>query len=294
MFTLMKAFLYFIVLLIIFFIVGCSTIEEPKLISVDNIELVNDNDEEYILNTNLSIYNPNWFSLSAKDAVFNIYIDTAYVGNAKITDEIFIPKKDTSEVVSILKIKKNNLYSGINLNDSILLNVIGSIKAPKVYRDFYFEFDYKLDMSDYLSPIAVQMINESDLQIKEVKIKSVDLMKIQLEVLFDIDNKTNTKYEITKLDVNIFNSPSFSTLLGNSNINNSFTVLPDTLNVFSTNVSVNTLSMGTAILSNTVNSSNSFYIKVNSIVKFNEIEIPIVIKKRVDYNPLTLEIKLHE
>jgi hypothetical protein len=33
---------------------------------------------------------------------------------------------------------------------------------------------------------------------------------------------------------------------------------------------------------------------VNSIVKFNEIEIPIVIKKRVDYNPLTLEIKLHE
>tara|TARA_B100001057_G_scaffold495812_1_gene595677 strand:- start:300 stop:1172 length:873 start_codon:yes stop_codon:yes gene_type:complete len=290
----MKAFLYFIVLIIIFFIGACSTIEEPKLISVDDIELVNDSDEEFILNTNLSIYNPNWFSLSAKDAVFNIYIDTAYLGTAMITDGIFFPKKDTSEVVSVLKINKNNLYSGINLNDSILLNVIGSIKAPKVYRDFYFEFDYKLDISDYLSPIAVQMINESDLQIKEVKIKSIDLMRIQLEVLFDIDNKTNTKYEITKLDINIFNSPSFSTLLGKSSINNSFTVLPDTLNIFSTNVSVNTLSMGTAILSNTVNSSNSFYLKVNSIVKFNEIEIPIVIKKRVDYNPLTLEIKLHE
>ena len=49
-----------------FFIGACSTIEEPKLISVDNIELVNDNDEEFILNTNLSIYNPNWFSFLPK------------------------------------------------------------------------------------------------------------------------------------------------------------------------------------------------------------------------------------
>ena len=52
--------------------------------------------------------------------------------------------------------------------------------------------------------------------------------------------------------------------------------------------------MGSALFSNTMNSSNSFYIKVNSIVKYNDIEIPFVIKRRVDYNPLTLEIKLHE
>ena len=83
-------------------------------------------------------------------------------------------------------------------------------------------------------------------------------------------------------------------MCANCSINNSFTVLADTLNVFSTDVSVNTLSMGSALFSNTMNSSNSFYIKVNSIVKYNDIEIPFVIKRRVDYNPLTLEIKLHE
>ena len=52
--------------------------------------------------------------------------------------------------------------------------------------------------------------------------------------------------------------------------------------------------MGSALLSNTIGNSNSFYIKVNSIVKYNKLEIPIIIKRRVDYNPLTLEIKLHE
>ena len=156
------------------------------------------------------------------------------------------------------------------------------------------EFDYKLDISDYVLPIADEMINEGDLQIKDVKIKSIDLMNIKLEVLFYLENKTNTTFDITKLDVNIFNSDSYSTLVGNTSINNSFTVLADTLNVFSTDVSVNTLSMGSALFSNTMNSSNSFYIKVNSIVKYNDVEIPFVIKRRVDYNPSSLEIKLHE
>ena len=35
-----------------------------------------------------------------------------------------------------------------------------------------------------------------------------------------LENKTNTTYEITKLDVNIFNSSSYSTLVGNTSINN--------------------------------------------------------------------------
>ena len=290
----MKALTYFLIFISILFIGACSTVEEPQLISVDKVELVADNNEEFIISTNLSIYNPNWFTLSAKDVVFNIFIDTSYIGNAEITGGVFIPKKDTSEVISVLKIQKNCLNSDINIHDSILVHVIGSTKVPYVNRDFYFEFDYKLDISDYVLPIADEMINEGDLQIKDVKIKSIDLMNIKLEVLFYLENKTNTTFDITKLDVNIFNSDSYSTLVGNTSINNSFTVLADTLNVFSTDVSVNTLSMGSALFSNTMNSSNSFYIKVNSIVKYNDVEIPFVIKRRVDYNPSSLEIKLHE
>lgn len=290
----MRALTYFLIVTSILIIGACSSVEEPQLISVDKVELLSDNPEEFIISTNLSIYNPNWFTLSAKDVVFNIFIDTAYVGNAEITGGIFIPKNDTSSVISILKIQKDCLDSNINIQDSILVHVVGSTKVPYVDKYFYFEFDYKLDLSDYILPIAAEIINEDDLQIKEVKIKSIDLMKIKLEVLFNLTNNTATKYEITKLDVSIYNSSSYSTLVGQTSIANSFTVLADTINVFKSNVSVNTLSMGSAIFSNTMNNSNSFYIKVSAIVKYNNLEIPFIIKRRVDYNPLTLEIKLHE
>ena len=119
-------------------------------------------------------------------------------------------------------------------------------------------------------------------------------MDIKLEVLFNLENKTKIEYQISKLDVQIYSSSSYTTLVGSTSIDESFTVLADTLNAFKANVNVNTLSMGSALFSNTIKSTNSFFIKVNAIVSYNNIEIPFVIKRRVAYNPLTLEIDLHE
>ena len=290
----MKAIFYLLIISSFIFIGACSSIQEPKLISIDKVELIDDTDEEFSIETDLSIYNPNWFDISTDDIAFKIFVNTIYVGSAEIAGGVLIAKKDTSNVVSLLKIQKNYLDSNININDSVLVNAIGTTKIPYINKDFYFEFDYKINLSDYILPFANEIITDSDIQIKEVNIKSIDLMKIKLEVLFNLNNTTKNEYEISKLDVSIYNSSSYSTLVGRSTIDKGFTVLADTLNVFESEVSINTLSMGSAIFSNTISNSNSFYIKVNSIVNYNKLEIPIVIKRRIDYNPLTLEIKLHE
>ena len=290
----MKAIFYFLIIFSFILIGACSSIQEPKLISIDKVELIDDTDEEFFIETDLSIYNPNWFDISTDDIVFKIFVNTLYVGSAEIAGGVLIAKKDTSNVVSLLKIQKNYLDSNININDSVLVNAIGTTKIPYINKDFYFEFDYKINLSDYILPFANEIITDSDIQIKEVNIKSIDLMKIKLEVLFNLNNTTNNEYEISKLDISIYNSSSYSTLVGSTSIDKGFAVLADTLNVFKSEVSINTLSMGSALLSNTIGNSNSFYIKVNSIVKYNKLEIPIIIKRRVDYNPLTLEIKLHE
>jgi|TARA_B110000211_G_C14059307_1_gene544797 LEA14-like dessication related protein len=290
----MKAIFYLLIISSFILIGACSSIQEPKLISIDKVELIDDTDEEFSIETDLSIYNPNWFDISTDDIAFKIFVNTIYVGSAEIAGGVLIAKKDTSNVVSLLKIQKNYLDSNININDSVLVNAIGTTKIPYINKDFYFEFDYKINLSDYILPFANEIITDSDIQIKEVNIKSIDLMKIKLEVLFNLNNTTKNEYEISKLDVSIYNSSSYSTLVGRSTIDKGFTVLADTLNVFESEVSINTLSMGSAIFSNTISNSNSFYIKVNSIVNYNKLEIPIVIKRRIDYNPLTLEIKLHE
>ena len=63
MFKLIRIVTFVLLVLSLLIIGACSSIEEPKLVSVDKVELVSDNQEELIISSNLSIYNPNWFTL---------------------------------------------------------------------------------------------------------------------------------------------------------------------------------------------------------------------------------------
>ena len=290
----MRFIFYFLISISFLFLSSCSSFIAPKLISINNIKLITDTKEEITLETNLTVFNPNWFDISSSDVAFKIYIDDKYVGTANISDGISLIKNDTSILISTLIIQKSFLDSNYNIKDSVLVNVMGSSKVPYMNKDFYFEFDYKINLSDYILPLTNELVSELDLKIKDVEIKSIDLMNIKLEVSFNLNNLSNNEYEVTKLDVNIYNSPSYSKVIGRTSIDDSFILLADTLNVFKSNVSINTLSMGTALLSNTISKMNSFYIKVNSTINFKKLEIPFTIKKRLDYNPLTFEIMLNE
>ena len=97
---------------------------------------------------------------------------------------------------------------------------------------------------------------------------------------------------VNQMNISVYKSNNYKELLGSSIIKDSFTIKPMILNEFKLEVKVNTLKMGTAFLSNSLSNNNSLFIKLNSKLKYNNVEIPIKIKKRVDYNPVTLEILL--
>ena len=177
----MKAIFYFLIIFSFIFIGACSSIQEPKLISIDKVELIDDIDEEFFIETDLSIYNPNWFDISTDDIVFKIFVNTLY-GSAEIAGGVLIAKKDTSNVVSLLKIQKNYLDSNININDSVLVNAIGTTKIPYINKDFYFEFDYKINLSDYILPFADEIINASDFKSYGVEI----ILILEVVLVFEV------------------------------------------------------------------------------------------------------------
>ena len=283
---------YIILVFFMILIAACSSIEDPEFLDVERIELVEDKTDELVIASDISIYNPNWFSISADDITFNLYIDTFYIGNGNIIDGLVLPKKDTAIISSLIIIQKNCLDSSVKLSDSISVNILGSSAIPYISKRFYFNFDYKVYIDNFITFFADKFIQEGDIQIKEVRINKIDLANIHLEVIFALDNKTEMEYTINKLDVEVYKSNKYKNLIGNSKIDESFTILADTVNEFKTRVQVSTLMMGSAIFSNSLSNKNSFFIKVNSKVEYNNIEVPFTIQRRVDYNPLTLEIEL--
>jgi len=272
--------------------IGCSPFENPKFINLDSIELVDDQTENLVLISKVSVYNPNVYSISSKDVSFNLYVDDLLLGIGKIQNELILSKNDTTQVLSSLIIKKSQLKSFINMKDSIYLNIIGSTDIPYISKKYYFDFQYKLNTDDFISLFTEQIINDINVQISKVKIKKIDFSNIDLEVTFVLDNKSKMECVIKEMGLNIFKTKEHKDLLGTSKIKESFTVKADTLNEFNLVVKVNTLKMGTAFFSNSLTNKNSLFIEVNSKVNYNNIEIPYSINKRVDYNPLTLEIQL--
>ncbi len=278
--------------LLLILITACSPIKSPNLIDVDRFEIVGDKTDQLFLNSDLRIYNPNRFSISSNDVSFNLYLDTLYLGKGSIDSGLMLTKKDTSLVSSSIILKKDQLYSLINLKDSVTLKILGSSAIPIISTRHYFDYEYKLDINDFISRIAQKIIEDVNIQIKNVNIKKVDLRSIVMEITFSLDNKTKIECGINQMDIKIYKSENYKELISSSIIKESFIVNPMSLNEFTLDARVNTFKMGAAFLVNTLSNKNSLFIELTSKVEYNNIEIPYSIKRRVDYNPRTLEILL--
>ena len=94
------------------------------------------------------------------------------------------------------------------------------------------------------------------------------------------------------MNINVYKSENYKEILSSSVIKESFILNPMSLNEFTLDVRVNTLKMGAAFLTNSLKNKNSLYIEITSKLKYDNIEIPYSLKRRIDYNPITLEILL--
>lgn len=284
------------VFLISLFLVACSTIKEPELVSVEKIQLdldsKSESKNEFSVISIMKIYNPNWFTIKSNEVNFKVYIDTFFVGKANIIGELNLKKRDTGNVKVCLKLQKDFLESKINFKDTLQFSLLGSADIPYFPKIYYFNLKYKIKASDFVNSISDGLINEGNIKINEVKINNLSINNIQFNVLFNINNNINMDYVINKLDVDIYNSKAFKKVIGNSSLNEPMNIKANSVNEFSTIVNVNTIKLGASLINSVMNKQNSLFMNVNAIVSYKNILVPFTIRKEVEYNPLTLEIKL--
>tara|TARA_B110000879_G_scaffold143654_1_gene186693 strand:+ start:1117 stop:1989 length:873 start_codon:yes stop_codon:yes gene_type:complete len=289
----MKSKTIFIILFAILgFTISCSSFETPKIISVGDVQITKEDSESLFIDSKINVYNPNSFSISTKDVSFNLYLDSVYIGKGEVNNELVLGKKTNSNVNSSLIIKKSNLKSFLSLKDSITLKILGSTNISYIPKKFYFDFDYKIYPKDFIALFTDHLMDDIKIQIKNVKIKKLNLKNIFLELTFILENKSLMECNVKTLDIKLFKSNLYQEIIGRSEINENFKVRSNSINQFESQLKANILSMGSALFSNTIGNRNSFFIEVNSIVEYNNMEFPFTIKNRIDYNPRTLEIKL--
>ena len=289
----MRVLIFIFSIIIVLFIGACS-VKYPELVSVEKVEFLEETESDIIISTKVKVYNPNKFDFSANDVDLSIFIDTSYIGVASLEEKLFIAKKDTSIITCLLYIQKDCLNSNINIKDSVTVNVLGVTTMPYTKKDIYFELQYKIDLSEYIIPIADDFLTDDAIKVKGISLKGISLNQTNLEIVFELYNNTNLEYELTKLNVDLYSNPTFTNIVGSSVLDSSVNIYADTINSFISNVKLNNVSIGTTLFKNTLNNTNFLYMKANLIVNYNELEIPLLLKKKIKYNPLTFEIKINE
>ncbi len=277
-------------LIVLLFIFSLNNIKNQKFISIENFELIEEKTNHIVIDCDFKIFNPNWYNVKTNDVIFKLYSDTIYFGDGKLNNNIILPKKDTVLLSSTLKINKSILNSFDNLEDHINLNVFGSTSVPIISKRYYFNISEKFSIGEYLSLIISKYTENLDLQINRINFKKINLQNSHLDIGIRIYNNSKFNFNINKLDIEIYETDEHIKKIGMSKIKESFLLESDTFNDFSSFVEINTLKMASMFIKNSLKNKSSIYVKVKTIVNYNNLEIPFSSKKKIDFNPLTFEI----
>ena len=285
----MKAFLKYFFILIILGVTACSTIKDPRLISIENVE-VKSVGESFSIVTDLKIYNPNKFALHSKDVDIELFIDKLFIGNVSLLSEFKIKKLDTLKLRSRLILEPKLFKKKISLNDTLNLRAKGSTKFSFIPLIYKFDIKQNLILSDLLEPLIKNKLKNSDFNFKSIQLENIRLSSVDIESALTFNNNFNFNYSIEKLNIKIYDSKKYNNLIGESNINNPIKVEKQSEAEIVSNISLNTAKLGKSILKNLLKKRHSLFVKVNAIIDFNKIQIPLTMFKELEYNPITQEI----
>ena len=284
----------FIIFLLFFLLItsSCSVVKEPELISIENLSMSPGLDKNFKISAGLKIFNPNKFLLKSDDIKLDIYLDTLLVGKAFFKDNFNLKKRDTTIINTQIDLNPFFLQQSLSLKDTLNITSNGTAKIPFLPTNYNFSIDYKVPLNDLLDPILKNNLASSNFRLEEIKVEKVNFSEIILKSLFIFDNEFDFDYTIKKVDIEIYDSSSYQNLIGSSSLSNTINVRAKSSNDLLATTSLNSMGLGKTFLKNIFKRTKSFYLKVNITVLFMNIQVPISIKKQVDYNPLTNQIKI--
>ena len=284
----------FTIFLLFFLLItsSCSVVKEPELISIENLSMSSGLDKNFKISAGLKIFNPNKFLLKSDDIKLDIYLDTLLVGKAFFKDNFNLKKRDTTIINTQIDLNPFFLQQSLSLKDTLNITSNGTAKIPFLPTNYNFSIDYKVPLNDLLDPILKNNLASSNFRLEEIKVEKVNFSEIILKSLFIFDNEFDFDYTIKKVDIEIYDSSSYQNLIGSSSLSNTINVRAKSSNDLLATTSLNSMGLGKTFLKNIFKRTKSFYLKVNITVLFMNIQVPISIKKQVDYNPLTNQIKI--
>ena len=273
-----------ILIIVLYFVLpSCSFIQDVELVDIGEVDSVRFVDNNLILSLSPIVYNPNFFNLKLKGIEFDILKDTLTIGKGHLNQDILLGKHDTVKLSPEININFSMLPLDVFSQDYHTIKVVGFANVTAPINKFYFSLYETINVSDYVDLLVSDLFQEEDFEVQKISVNTIGLNDIIVDGVFQISNTNNLTYSIEKTNVEFYATSKYKNKLGDSEVKSTFFIEPDSLNVFDFTVKLKTIDTGSFLLSKLFNQNNKIYMKLNVIVKYQNITFPFSIYKELSY-----------
>lgn len=280
----MNSFFKFLIILLIILGIAtaCSTIKDPELISISNLEIKTDS-ESFNIQTDLKIYNPNKFTLRSQNINIELFINELFIGDVVLLEKFNVKKQDTSVLTFNLNLDSKFFNQRINLGDTLNLNIKGK---AKIFFNLNYKFntDYQLSLSDLFESLLETNFKNSNINLNSVRIEKIGFSNFDILPNLTFKNNFDFDYSIEKLNIEIYDSDKYNIPIGVFEKYNSIQVKKQSHINIESPISINTAKFGKSILKNLSGKTYSLFVKINAKVVFKKIELPLTVFKKLEYD----------
>jgi hypothetical protein len=282
----------FIYLLFALTFSSCVNLYNPEVVDFKIIDVNKDSIDNLIVKTNVEIYNPNFFNLNTDELKINVFFDTVLFAQTFLENYINIADKDTSNLETDFVINSSALKYFTNFQDSVLLNIIGYTKIPILNKKYFFKTDYLLSPNVEISKISNFLIEKFGLKISKINFLNANINEVNLNIGLTLKNIDEYNLSINKLETFIYSDANHKDLLGVSVLDTTELTSFNNSSIVYSNVKLNSLKLTKLLFLNSFSGKNVLHTKVNSVVNFDGINIPVSINREIHYNPLTFQAEI--
>ena len=262
----------------------------PKIKSVKNVILVDQNNDLVNLSFDLEIFNQNNFDFKYSEIKLDIFYNNKSVAKIESNKKNIVKKNSIDNIPILLSVNLKNLDEQIFFDENLIINIDGYIKRGLFKMKIQSSFDLNNDR--YFSDLIDQKFVNQLIQISSFSLESVIGPIASFNLDLNLNNNFPINFELSQLNAKIYNDSELKRLIAISESKSALKVKEYSSLQVPLKLDINLISLGPSILLGSLSKDYTMYLEIDLIIKLNEKSIPIKLLKKIIVNMKSLDITI--
>lgn len=276
---------------------SCSTVKVPRIVSIDTLRIINDENNVLSLESTVSIENTNHIDISGNELKFNVFYKNSNLGIGICDEKFNLKSKVITQVGISFQLYLDSIPEELRLKlfemDSIPLTMQISFQGILGINHSK-DGEFYLKMKDLQSALISSYLSDSGFELKDLKLESTNMNTTKFAGNLVLDNKLPLTLTLKKSEVFIFNLRKGGMKIGNFDIDENLKLNKDTTAYIPVQITIDNMKAASTSLDKVLAGTLDYFAIGNVLVSFHDKDFKIPIDIHFVYYPLSSKVKILE